>query len=113
LPASRRRPTISCKLESLAGLNANHRQLEFLDICSAAKLTEYQAIGSLRSMKHLELRRTGEMHSIAFLENLPSLEWVTLGLKALDGDLSVLKKVRKVGFIDHPHYSHKMKDFQV
>jgi hypothetical protein len=100
------------KLTSLEGLNRNLRQLEYLDICSAAKLSQYEPIGSLPSLKHLELRKTGEIRSIAFLETLPALEWVTLGLKVVDGDMSVLKKMGKVGFIDHPHYTHKMKDFQ-
>ena len=100
------------KLESLEGLTEAHRQLEVLDIWSATRLTRYDAIAGLPALKQLELRKTGETGSIRFLDHLPGLAKVTLGFKVGDGDMSVLRKVKEVGFIDFPHYNHKMKDFQ-
>jgi hypothetical protein len=106
-------------LRELPGVQGLYIQKSFADLSPlyAQKglrvLRLQEPIGDLPALKHLELRKTGDIRSIAFLETLPALEWVTLGLKVVDGDMSFLKRVRKVGFIGHPHYTHKMKDFQI
>ncbi|WP_183574642.1 hypothetical protein HDF18_01240 [Mucilaginibacter sp. X5P1] len=99
------------KLESIDGIEKlNH--LECLYIYLAKKLNIYYPISKVISLKQLELRQTGETQSINFIKSLTHLEKVVLGFKVLDGNMSDLKGIKKVGFIDFPHYSHKMKDFQ-
>ena len=100
------------KLESLKGLSQNQINLTVLDIYSALRLNNYEEISNVKSLKQLELRKTGETNSISFIKDLPNLKIITLGLKVLDGQMSFLKGVEKVGFIDFSHYSHKMKDFK-
>jgi len=98
-------------LESLQGLNSMMNQLEILDIYMSRTLTDYTCIGDLKNLKQLELRRTGDVDSIKFLKDLPHLKKVTLGFKIRDENVSYLKGIEEVGFIDFPHYSMRMKDF--
>jgi hypothetical protein len=98
-------------LESLKGLSETLAKLEVIDIYNAKKLANYSDLSKLKSLKQLELRRTGDADSISFIEHLNKLEKVTLGFKVLDGNMSYLKGIKKVGFIDFPHYTHKMKQF--
>lgn len=100
------------KLTSLEGLNKKLGKLAVLYIYGAKQLTHYEALMDVPSLKQLELRQTGETPSIQFLDSLPALEKVTLGCKVTDGNMSFLKRIGNVGFIDYPHYTHKMKDFQ-
>lgn len=99
------------KLESLEGLNVELNHLENVYIYSAKQLKNYEPISKLAMLKHLELRKTGETNSIDFIKGLTNLEKVVLGFKVLDGNMSYLKGIKDVGFIDFPHYSQKMKDF--
>ena len=100
------------KLESLEGLNENLNHLESLYIYAAKQLNNYEPISKLVALKHLELRKTGEANSIDFIKGLIHLEKIVFGFKILDGNMSYLKGIKDVGFIDFPHYSNKMKDFK-
>jgi hypothetical protein len=102
--------TMRC-LESLRGLSENLNKLEVLDIYNAKKLSNYEDVSILKSLRQLELGKTGETYSISFIKNLPNLKRVGIGFKVLDGDMSYLKGIESVGFIYYPHYNHKMKDF--
>jgi hypothetical protein len=98
-------------LESLKGLNKNLSRLEVVDIWAAKNLTNYDELSKLKNLKQLELGRTGECQSISFIKELSNLKKVALGFKVLDGNMSYLEGIEKVGFIDFPYYTHKMKDF--
>jgi len=100
------------KLESLEGLSEKLTCLESIYLYAAKQLKNYAPISKLVTLKHLELRKTGETTSIEFIKELTHLENVVLGFKVLDGNMSYLKGIKDVGFIDFPHYSHKMKDFK-
>jgi hypothetical protein len=102
--------TMRC-LDSLKGLSENLKKLEVLDVHNAEKLSNYEDISMLKSLRQLELGKTGEANSISFIKNLPNLKRVGIGFKVLDGDMSYLKGIESVGFIYYPHYNHKMKDF--
>lgn len=96
-------------LETLNGISAP--SLSVLDIYNAKKLTDYRVISGFKSLEQLELRQTGEAVSIDFISGLTHLKKITLGLKVLDGEMSYLKNIDAVGFIDYSHYTYKMKDF--
>jgi internalin A len=102
--------TMRC-LESLRGLSENLNKLEVLDIYNAKKLSNYEDVSMLKSLRQLELGKTGETYSISFIKSLQKLKRVGIGFKVLDGDMSYLKGIESVGFIYYPHYNHKMKDF--
>lgn len=100
------------KMESLSGLTEVQNTIEVLDIYNAQKLTDYSALKNMTSLKQLDLRRTGDIDSIEFIKYLTKIERITLGLKVKNGDMSFLKNIDSVGFIDYPHYNLKHKDFQ-
>lgn len=85
------------KLESLIGLNEKLDKLEILYIYNARKLTNYEDVSRTRSLKCLEPRKTGETKSIKFIKDLTALEEVIFGFKVMDGDVSYLEGVKKVG----------------
>lgn len=99
------------KLTSLKGLHENFNKLAHLYIYNAKNLTNYDTIHFLKHLIQLELRRTGEINSISFIDHLPNLKIATIGLKVLDGNMAYLKRLDRAGFIDYPHYTHKLKDF--
>ena len=100
------------KLESLRGLTQNLTCLQSLDIYGAKRLIDYSDITTLKSLTNLDLRKTGDIQSINFVKDFINLKKITLGLKVLDGNMSILKGIQSVGFINYPHYNHKMKYFQ-
>lgn len=99
-------------LESLDGLNENNKNLLDLDIYSARKLTDYNALRYLTNLEKLRFTKTGDIEDISILQTFKNLKRVILGIKVLNGDMSYLKNINEVGFVDFPHYSHKMKEFK-
>jgi hypothetical protein len=99
------------KLESLKGVREDMRKLKVIDIYGAKNLSDYIEISKVKSLQQLELRQTGDAASISFIKDLVNLKKVTIGFKVLDGDMSYLKDIESVGFIDFPHYNIKMRDF--
>ncbi len=100
------------KLESLNGLDKGVNGIKRVDIYNAPLLNNYSAIQNLDKLEQLDLRKTGEIESIKFLEKLQHLKSVTLGLKVSDGKMDVLRRIDKVGYIDYPHYNIKMKELK-
>lgn len=79
---------------------------------NSKKFNDYQQLIPLVNLENLQLRRTMDSESIDFIKNLINLKSVVLGFKVENGNMSYLEGIEDVGFIDFPHYSHKMKDFQ-
>jgi hypothetical protein len=100
------------KLETLDGLNENNKKLIDLDIYNARKLVDYNALKYLINLEKLRFTKTGDIENIDILKTFRNLKKVILGIKILDGNMNHLNNIKEVGFIDFPHYSHKMKDFK-
>ncbi len=97
------------RLISLNGIFKGLQNLGLLDIYGAPLLNDYSSLKGMRSIKQLELRKTGDVESTTIFESLPNLEHLTLGLKVLDGKMTRLKNIPSVGYIDYPHYDVKLK----
>ncbi len=96
-------------LTDLNGLNEKNICLETLDIYSTKKLIDYSSISKLKNLKNLYIRKSGDIINLSILLNSKNIEKVAIGVKVLDGDMSLLKKVPLVSFINYPHYTHKHK----
>lgn len=117
---------------SLAGIQAL-QNLEFIDIAYATKLQDLaptqlpqtveqlhfevcrklQAVSELSALKHLRVLRLNgcaAIPSLAFLNDMPSLEEFRFVQTLIeDGDLSPLLRLKSVGFFKNARYSHTPK----
>jgi len=95
------------------------RQLKFLpnideiwfETCK--KVKDYDTLGGVKPLKKIVLTNSGEIPSLGFVRELPSLKFISfVGTNVLDGDISHCNELKYVGFNDKRHYNHKMKDFK-
>ena len=92
-------------IHSLSGLNANNSNLKVLNIYNALKLTDYTSLGSLISLEKLRITKAGEIPEISFVQKLPNLKEVKLGVRVTDGNMVYLKQVPNFYFKNFPHYN--------
>lgn len=99
------------KLEFL-NIHCQNRSLLKFYLWNCKKFTDYNNLPLFVNLENLDLRKTGDATDIRFIESMKKLKKVTLGFKILDGKMHYLEPIYEVGFIDFPHYTHKMKDFK-
>ena len=74
-------------LSNLSDLHACAR-LETLLLSHCKKVESFDALRTLKKLRDLSISEGGQIPSIAFIENLPSLEYLGIyGTKVIDGDL--------------------------
>ena len=84
--------------------------LEYLEIESCGSLNLYQ-IPSMCHLKYLVIAGSQVIKNCSFFERFPQLEYLVLGVKILDGDISPLLKLKHCALLsDCRHYSHKNLD---
>ncbi|MCK5581621.1 MAG: hypothetical protein KAJ18_10165 [Candidatus Omnitrophica bacterium] len=103
------------KLTSLEGLEAVP-SLEALELNRCRKIDEIDSIASLSLLRRLFLIDSGEIESLRSVGNLKDLEQFLFyeSTKIVDGDMSFLKslaKLKEVSFVDRRHYNLTMEDF--
>lgn len=99
------------KLESLRGIEGLSDTLVSLELNTCKKISSINEIGLLNRLKYLGVNNCGDIESIKGIRGLQLLErfdfWESTNV--LDGDISPLlqlKKLKKIAFMDRPHYTH-------
>jgi hypothetical protein len=86
--------------------------LEFIEIDKCKKITDYEDLAEIISLKKLIISDSADIPSLLFIRHLPNLEFFTfLGTKIVDGDISPCERLEYVNFDNKKHYSHKATDF--
>ncbi|HWD38850.1 MAG TPA: hypothetical protein VG944_08385 [Fimbriimonas sp.] len=99
------------RLESIAGIE-DLSYLEELDVDTCRRVNSISNVAPLGNLKNLFFNNMGDIDSIKFLDNMPSLEWILFceSSNVLDGDLSPLTRLTnlsRLSFQDRKHYSHR------
>jgi hypothetical protein len=95
------------RLTTLGGIEAVADSLLHLSINGCKKITDHHRVSDLKKLKELAINNCGEVHSIYFLETMPSLHtfrFVNTTIK--DGNLAPCLRLRKVRFSYKKHYTH-------
>ncbi len=101
------------KLESIEALQALSNRLEEVQIEQCKKITDYETLRNVKSLKKIILSESGEVSNLSFLKELNHLEFISFwGTNVLDGDLSHCEDIDYVGFDNKKHYSHKFEYFK-
>lgn len=97
-------------VSALLGLSGNLLEASF-DSCR--KVSDFEALGGVRSLKKIILTNSGSIKSLFFVRALDDLEFISFfGTNIVDGDVSHCEGIEYVGFDDKKHYSHKMAHFK-
>jgi hypothetical protein len=101
------------KLEYVAALRDLSGTLEELDIEACKRVKDFESLGRIRSLKRLHLSESGVMKSLAWVQELPHLEFLTFwGTNVLDGDVSYCEGIGYCAFDNKRHYNRKSEDFE-
>lgn len=101
------------KLLSLSALIRASSKMEEIEIEKCKKVTDFEILGAVHSLRRIRISESGEIKSLAFVTQLPKLEFISFwGANVLDGNLEYCSEIGYVGFDNKRHYSHKMKDFK-
>jgi protein phosphatase 1 regulatory subunit 7 len=81
--------------------------LEELDCLKCRRIQDHSAVRVLRSLKILRFNSCGEIPSIRFLDDMPSLDdFRFVNTNVVDGDLRPCLRLKGVGFTRKKHFSH-------
>lgn len=83
-------------LLSLEGLNENHKNVEYLEIFSANKLINLNAISSLTNLKALYLQRIPDLKNLTFLQGLNNLERLVVGCNVSKIDEKYINGINEI-----------------
>jgi len=87
--------------------------IEIIELDSCKKVDDYFVFNELKSLKKLLILNGGEIPSIKFIENMPNLEFFSIGSTVVkDGDMSPCLNLKYAGFNDKKHYSHTNKQIK-
>jgi len=101
------------KLETLAPLQALSNTIEEIQIEQCKKIKDFETLGKLHSLKKIILSESGELKTLAFVKELPLLEFISFwGTNVLDGNIKYCEGVNYVGFDNKKHYTHKSEQFK-
>ena len=101
------------KLERIAPLQVLSNSLEELQIEQCKKIKDFEVLGKVQSLKKIILSESGEIKSLAFVKELPHLEFISFwGTNVLDGNIKYCEGVNYVGFDNKKHYTHKSEQFK-
>ncbi len=101
------------KLEAIVALQALSNSLEEIQVEQCRKINDYEALGKVKSLKKIILSESGEIKSLAFVKELPRLEFISFwGTNVLDGNIKYCEGINYVGFDNKKHYTHKSEQFK-
>ena len=69
------------KLQSLSGLSPSNLNLEFIDIFNAKRLTDYESLSNVKTVKRLIFTKTGDGEYLDYIKHLDNLEELIIGNK--------------------------------
>lgn len=96
-------------LTKLCSLNNLHQiqGLEVLDCQKCRKLTNHEKVRALKNLKVLRFNDCGEIQDLDFINDIPNLkEFRFVNTNIVNGDLTPLIRLQRVGFFAKKHYSH-------
>jgi Leucine-rich repeat (LRR) protein len=101
------------KLETIAALQALSNSIEEIQVEQCKKINDYETLGRVKSLKKIILSESGEIKSLAFVKELPKLEFISFwGTNVLDGNIKYCEEINYVGFDNKKHYTHKSEQFK-
>jgi len=101
------------KLETIAALQVLSNSLEEIQVERCKKINDYETLGEVKSLKKIILSDSGEIKSLAFVKDLPLLEFISFwGTNVLDGNIKYCEGINYVGFDSKKHYTHKSEQFK-
>lgn len=101
------------KLESIAALQELSNSLEEFQVEQCKKINNYEILGKIKSLRKIILSESGEVKSLAFVKELPHLEFISFwGTNVLDGNIKYCEGINYVGFDNKKHYTHKSEQFK-
>lgn len=101
------------KLEAIATMQALSSSLEEIQVEQCKKIKDYETLGKVKSLKKIILSESGEIKSLAFVKELPLLEFISFwGTNVLDGNIKYCEGISYVGFDNKMHYTHKSEQFK-
>jgi Leucine-rich repeat (LRR) protein len=101
------------KLETIAALQALSNSLEEIQVEQCKKINDYETLGKVKFLKKIILSESGEIKSLAFVKELPRLEFISFwGTNVLDGNIKYCEGINYVGFDNKKHYTHKSEQFK-
>jgi Leucine-rich repeat (LRR) protein len=101
------------KLETIAALQVLLSSLEEIQVELCKKITDFETLGKVKFLKKIILSESGEIKSLAFVKDLPELEFISFwGTNVLDGNIKYCEGINYVGFDNKKHYTHKLEQFK-
>ena len=101
------------KLEVIIALQALSNNLEEMQIEQCKKINDFETLGKVKSLKKIILSESGEIKSLAFIKELPRLEFICFwGTNVLDGNIKYCEGINYVGFDNKKCYTHKSEQFK-
>jgi hypothetical protein len=83
------------------------RNLTDLRFATCKRVADYSTTRNMRELRALRIIDCGEVPSISFLNEIPKLEeFRFVKTKVMDGDMSALLRLKKVGFLPSKKYTH-------
>ena len=96
------------KLRDISALSSLASTLKVVRLKNCKNIVNHNAVTSLKHLQRLAFNGCGTLHSLTFLKELPALEeFAFVNTLVSDGDMRPLFGLRRVGFLDKKHYSHK------
>ena len=85
--------------------------LELVDFEKCKKVNDLNPLTGCQRLKTIRLGGIGNLQSISFLNACPVIEeFRFVDIDVVDGDMSPLLRLKKVGFIGKRHYSHTQEE---
>jgi len=101
------------KFETIEALQALSNCIEEIQEEQCKKIDDYETLGRVKSLKKIILSESGEIKSLAFVKELPKLEFISFwGTNVLDGNIKYCEEINYVGFDNKKHYTHKSEQFK-
>ncbi len=92
---------------------SNLKLLEQISIEKSKNIQDYEVLKDLSNLKKLMLTESGYMKTLAFVKDLPQLEFISFwGTNVLDGNIKYCEGINYVGFDNKKHYTHKSEQFK-
>lgn len=99
------------KLNDISGLISISSTLEELQISKCKKIDYKNTLHELISLKKLMISESANLPNLSFISRLKKLNFFSfVDTKVVDGNLSILKDIEYVGFLNKRHYTHKNVD---
>ena len=102
------------KLTSLKGIE-KFKNLTILEIDGCKSIGSINEISSLENLEILKIDNCGDIESLKPIQHLKKLKELSFAesTNVLDGDLSLCKGIKSVGFMERKHYTHKYADLNI